>query len=79
MKREYKALSCLGIILLIVGFFCIFYREKIEDEYYLGDGHWSPAVFTYSFENYAIYLTSIGVALTVLALLLSARTKEEQD
>ena len=78
MKREYRALSCLGLILLIVGFFCMFYREKIEDEYYLGNGHWSSAVFTYSFENYAIYLISIGVILIVLALLLSARAKEEQ-
>jgi len=51
-------------------------REKIKDEYYLGNGHWSAAEFAYPYSDYGSVFIITGVALTVVALLLSEKKEE---
>ena len=59
-----------GIIVFIIGLFCIFYKEQLTPEIDWGGGLVTPATWDYPYMHVGIILSTAGIVLTTLGFIL---------
>jgi uncharacterized membrane protein len=72
-------LLVLGIIVLVIGLFCLFYRQAVWDYVYYGSSSTYEIVsWTYPYQTHGLILSIIGIVLAALSLLLPEKQEPQK-
>jgi uncharacterized membrane protein len=79
MNERHRMLLVLGIIVLVIGLFCLFFRQAVWDYVWHGySSEYEIVSWIYPYQTHGLILTMTGIVLAALSLLLPEKQEPQK-